>query len=316
MSDLENLVSMGFDEKHAEAALAATKGAGLEQAINWIIDHPQPAEGEAPSASADPADDSEKPSEEDGSMALKCEDCGKILSTSAKAEFHAVKTGHQNFSQTTEGVRTTPMTEEEKKQKLKELEVRIKARKAAKAHEEEQEAFEKEKNRIQSGKNMTEIKKKHEEAEMKKLAEERKRQKLADKAAKERVMKMIEEDKEKRRLASLKKASPGEAASPATPAAVTPAATAAKKTYDECRIQFRFPSGPLATQTFKAKEPLSAVHCWLAVNRPAPSPHSAITLSTSYPKRVFTQEEMQMPLDSLDLVPSASLMVHYKLSNV
>ena len=50
----------------------------------------------------------------------------------------------------------------------------------------------------------------HEEAEMKKLAEERKRQKLADKAAKERVMKMIEEDKEKRRLASLKKASPGE----------------------------------------------------------------------------------------------------------
>ena len=64
-------------------------------------------------------------------------------------------------------------------------------------------------------------------------------------------------------------------------------------------LQFRFPSGPLATQTFKAKEPLSAVHCWLAVNRPAPSPHSAITLSTSYPKRVFTQEEMQMPLDSL-----------------
>lgn len=48
-----------------------------------------------------------------------CNDCGRKLRSAAQAEAHAEKSGHVNFSESTEEIK--PLTEEEKKAKLEEL---------------------------------------------------------------------------------------------------------------------------------------------------------------------------------------------------
>lgn len=62
-----------------------------------------------------------KPGEEPKS--LVCNECGKRFRSQAQAEFHASKTEHVDFSESTEEI--APLTEEEKKAKLEELRQRL-----------------------------------------------------------------------------------------------------------------------------------------------------------------------------------------------
>lgn len=98
---------------------------------------------------------------------IKCEDCGRLFKTSLEVEFHATKSGHANFSESTEEKK--PLTEEEKKAQLKLIEEKIARKRIEREEKEKQEALEKERLRIKSGKDMTEIRRLHEEAEMKKI---------------------------------------------------------------------------------------------------------------------------------------------------
>lgn len=348
MATLEMLISMGFPEAPAARAIELTGNKGVEEAMEWLLAHADdpavavpavaaPANSGSAATSGSSADGSAvanvaaketdtamdtsedgaqttdstavtDPSEEDKeAKSIKCDECGKLFKSSEEVEFHAVKSGHSSFSESTE--EKAPLTEEQKKQKLVELEEKMKARRRAKAEEEEKEAREKEKRRIEMGKNVAEIRRKQQEDEIKKLAEEKRREKLEDKMARQRVKEMIEADKEARRnkLAAAKGEAPPEAA-PVTAAAPP----AAKKVYDESRIQFRLPSGPPLVQTFKAKEPLSAVKLWLSLNSPPSDPTVTVTLATTFPRKVFTEDDMQKPLDVLGLVPSSALMVQYK----
>ena len=50
---------------------------------------------------------------------LICNECGKKFRSQAQAEFHATKTEHVDFAESTEEI--APLTEEEKKAKLEEL---------------------------------------------------------------------------------------------------------------------------------------------------------------------------------------------------
>lgn len=102
---------------------------------------------------------------------IKCEDCGRLFKTSLEVEFHATKSGHANFSESTEEKK--PLTEEEKKAQLKLIEEKIARKRIEREEKEKQEALEKERMRIKSGKDMTEIKRLHEEAEMKKIVRKR-----------------------------------------------------------------------------------------------------------------------------------------------
>lgn len=52
-------------------------------------------------------------------QSLLCNDCGKKFRSQAQAEFHASKTQHVDFAESTEEV--APLTEEEKKAKLEDL---------------------------------------------------------------------------------------------------------------------------------------------------------------------------------------------------
>lgn len=80
-----------------------------------------------------------KPGEE--AKSLVCNDCGRKLRSHAQAEFHATKTQHMNFSESTEEI--APLTDEEKKAKLEELRKKLAEKRAGGS---EQDKIDKKKN--------------------------------------------------------------------------------------------------------------------------------------------------------------------------
>ena len=53
-------------------------------------------------------------------------------------------------------------------------------------------------------------------------------------------------------------------------------------------------------QTFKSKEPLSAVRLYIQLNRDdVPSSNLPVKLMTNFPKKVFTEEDFEKPLDQV-----------------
>jgi len=150
-----------------------------------------------------------------------------------------------------------PLTAEEKAEKLAKLEeLRVKKRAEREAREKE-EAKAKEKARIESGKDMGEIRQALAEQEIKKLAAIRRQEKEDDKKAKARVLAQIEADK----------------------------APAPKKDYTETRVQIRLPSGAPLVQAFGVKEPLSAVRLYVQMNR-TDGGTGDVKLMTNFPKKV------------------------------
>lgn len=84
--------------------------------------------------------------------------CNKLFKTQLEVEYHATKSGHSNFSESTEEKK--PLTEEERREQLRKIEEKLKLKRKEREEKEKHEALEKEKRRIQSGKEMTEAKKK------------------------------------------------------------------------------------------------------------------------------------------------------------
>lgn len=114
----------------------------------------------------------------------------------ATAERHAIKTSHQNFSESTQAI--APLTEEEKQAKLAELKARLAEKRAAKAREEAEERRQSEKIRRKTGQEISVARQQMEEKEMKKAMEAKRREKEADKLAKAKIKAQIEQDKKER----------------------------------------------------------------------------------------------------------------------
>lgn len=68
---------------------------------------------------------------------LVCNDCGKRFKNQALAEYHATKTEHTDFSESTEEI--APLTEEQKAAKLEELRARLAAKRAVQAEKDKVE---------------------------------------------------------------------------------------------------------------------------------------------------------------------------------
>ena len=76
-------------------------------------------------------------------QSLICNDCGKKFRGTTQAQFHAEKSGHENFSESTEEI--APLTEEEKKAKLDELRERLREKRSG---ESEQDKADKKRNEV------------------------------------------------------------------------------------------------------------------------------------------------------------------------
>jgi len=242
---------------------------------------------------------------------VKCDECGKLFKSTVEIEFHAVKSGHQSFSESTEAVK--PLTEEEKREKVRKLEEKIKLRRMTKEAEEKREQIEKEKARRRTGQEIIESKKRLEDEEMKRIAEQRRKEKMEEKLARQRVLEQIERDKEARKIkfgmAAASSAEPPTlpSRSPVVPPMAGSDSDAAKKEYTHSKLQIRLTNGEILTQSFGSKEELAAVRVFIQMNRTDGS--GPFNLMTSFPKKLFTEEDMEKPLYQLGLVPSAVLIL-------
>ncbi|KAI8841112.1 ubiquitin-related domain-containing protein [Chytriomyces cf. hyalinus JEL632] len=317
-TDRVALIDMGFASDRVDAALYATKNSGLQSAMDWLFSH---ADESVPAAGpgstnlgvtenepASEANDDAITEEEMTAQSLKCDDCGRLLRNAAAAEFHAVKSGHQNFSESTQAIK--PLTEDEKKAKLEELRQKLALKREEKRLQEIDESKVNEKVRRTTGKEMTDIKEKMAELEMKKLAEAKKREKEQDRIAKQRIKDQIELDKRDRaaRAEKEKLERQGIQAPVATPvqAPVAVAASAAgPREYSEARIQLRLTAGGAITQVFKSSDPLSVVYEHVASQ--TGNAIGSFKLVQTFPRKVL--DDQSKTLQELGLVPSAALIV-------
>lgn len=199
---------------------------------------------------------------------------------------------HENFSESTEEKK--PLTEEEKREQLATIEAKLKQRRLEREAREKQEELDREKNRIRSGKEILEAKKKHEELEIKKLVEQKKRDKEEEKQARQRVKDQIEQDKLMRKA----KFGSGQIETPQPPVTKTEELPKPPPTnYSEAKLQIRLTDGSTLTQTFSAKEPLSAVRVYIELHRTDPS--GPFSLMTSFDRKLFSSEDYEKPLNSL-----------------
>lgn len=197
------------------------------------------------------------------------------------------------------------LTAEEKEQKLKELEERRAIKRKEREEREKEEATERERRRVEDGKALSKLKQDLNDQEIKKLADERRREKQETADAKRRVLEQIEADKRARQMErDAAKGKISDAPTPQPPAA----APVPKRNYDETKIQIRLQDGQKLEQTFKSKESLSAVRVFIQMNRSS-GESSPIKLMTSFPRKVFVEEDYEKPLEALGLCPSAVLIL-------
>lgn len=121
--------------------MAVTNYKGVEPAMEWLLAHADdPAidsghtigssssAAPAPTAVTEPESSSSAQEKPDGEAAeaksFKCDECGKLLKNQDEMEYHAAKTDHKSFSESTEEKK--PLTEEEKQAQLALLEERMK----------------------------------------------------------------------------------------------------------------------------------------------------------------------------------------------
>ena len=116
---------------------------------------------------------------------LVCNECGKLFRGTAQAEFHASKSGHQDFAESTEEIK--PLTEEEKAAKLAELREKAAARKAAQTDQEKIEQKRNEQISRKKTKETEDLKEQLRAKEQIKEAEKKRAEKQADIEAKKRI---------------------------------------------------------------------------------------------------------------------------------
>jgi len=338
-SEIDNLVEMGFPRNRAEKALAVSGNRGIEAAMEWLFAHSEDPDIDEPykppvghvlgkeesatpgaedeSSEKVPVENSEQPSdtaspteEPKQALSLVCDDCGKRLRSENDVQLHAARSGHSNFSESTEEIK--PLTEEEKKQQLEKIQQRLKERKEQKLAEEKKNALEKEKSRRKMGKEMTSIKQKMELQEAQKIANERKRERMEERLARQRVKDQIARDRaeraEKFGKGGTDLRSDNAAASAILAQPVQPAAAAVeKKQHTTCKLQFRLTNGSTITGTFQATDTLETVRSYVHENRTDGS--APFNLMTTFPRKTYTDGDLGTSLQEAGLVPSAVLIL-------
>ncbi|XP_057317044.1 UBX domain-containing protein 1-A-like [Hydractinia symbiolongicarpus] len=317
--DINALVEMGFSKERVEQALNATNNKGIQPAIEWLFSHPVADKDSGQVLGSGSSDTPEKtgsnvdPETTDKptaagtgtgdasqlALSLVCEDCGKQLRSETDVQTHAARTGHQNFAESSAAIK--PLTEEEKVAQRQRLQEKLQEKRNLRIEEEKQQAKMREKTRRKTGQEISKAKEEHAQLEMKRLAEERRKEKLEEKRLRQKLKEQIAKDRADFKAKSQTTPSPVKTAEPA------PQVHIAKKEYDTCRIQFRLTNGSSLNANFKTDSTLNDVRQHISDNRNDDNLPSS--LSTTFPRRTFTESDMSKTVKELGLVPSAVLVL-------
>ena len=307
-TDLDQLVDMGFDREKAEMGLK--KGGNLPSAIDWLDKNADKSIEDLKEEQAAVAGDASDAASGAQAMSMVCNDCGRKLRNMGAAQFHAEKTGHDDFSESTEQL--APLTEEEKKQKLADLKAKLAAKRAGQADEDKVANKRNEEIRRKHTKENDDAKEQLQRKEQIKEAQKKRQEKADDIAAKKRIKDKIEADKQARKQkAEQDKAmrenpsayNPGAASGPAAGgAALTQPKVSAN--HSEARLRLQTPSGNVM-KTFAAETTLFEVAHALAEENGT----QASSFTQNFPKKVFENSDFGMSLKEAGLVPSAALIV-------
>ncbi|KAI0047394.1 hypothetical protein FA95DRAFT_1589128 [Auriscalpium vulgare] len=341
MSDKDVLISMGFDAARVDWALRATNNRGLQPAMDHILEHnddPIPDPSAQASAPA-PAQPQGEPMDEDDddtaalraayggagasgasatagdleAKSIKCAECGKTFRNTAMANFHAEKSGHDQFEESTEEIK--PLTEDEKKQKLAELREKMAEKRAKKAIEEAKDAKANEQIRRKSGKDAVQAKEDLKMKQLTKEAEAKRREKVEEAKARAAIKEQIEADKRERAAKAAREKAlrdgtplPGQSAGPSSaPAAAAPAPAVAGREFKETRLQIRLASGGQPyTTTLSSDATLREVAEFVAGQTLAVDVET-VTFAQHFPRKQFSKADFSKTLRDLGLTPSAVL---------
>ncbi|KAK3114553.1 hypothetical protein LTR53_007007 [Teratosphaeriaceae sp. CCFEE 6253] len=304
-TDLDQLVDMGFDREKSDMALQ--KSGNLTGAIDWLDKNADKSMEDLNEESAAAAGDAANPGQT--AMSMVCNDCGRKLRNMAAAQFHAEKTGHDDFSESTEEI--APLTEEEKKQKLEELKERLAAKRAGQGEEDRLARKRNEQINKKHTRESEDAKEDLQKKEQIKEAQKKRQEKVDDAAAKKRIKDKIEADKaarkakqdeEKAMRANPEAYNPGAAtAAPAAAAAPAPKVTA---NHTEARLRLQTEAGNVM-KTFPASTTLFEVaHALGEANGTQVG-----SFTTTFPKKVYETADFGMTLKEAGMVPSAALIV-------
>ncbi|KAI0190023.1 UBA/TS-N domain-containing protein [Xylaria flabelliformis] len=301
-SVLDQLLEMGFDKERAE--LAVKKSDGLPDAMDWLEKNQDtPLED---LLAEEESGHSVTKVEGEVALSLVCNECGKKFRSQREAEFHANKSGHADFAESTEEI--APLTEEEKQQRLAELREKVKAKRANQAVVDKEEQKRNEQIRQKATKESQDLKEELQRKEQIKEAAKKRQEKVDEMEAKKRIKAKIEADKEERRRKAeeAKAAREGRAipiTAPAPAAAAAPARPAAN--HNETRLRLQTSGGnvmktlPVDTTLFEVAQMLEAEN-GLAVSK----------FVQNFPRKVFEGNlDFGKTLKEVGLVPSAALIV-------
>ncbi|KAM3566511.1 hypothetical protein ARSEF4850_000555 [Beauveria asiatica] len=313
-SDMDQLLDMGFDKARAE--IAVKKSGGLQGALQWLEDNQDKSiediQAEAAAKSAEDAEDEDETKaqiaalETGNAKSLVCNECGKKFRTPDLASFHASKTDHTDFSESTEEI--APLTEEEKKTRLQELRERLAAKRASQAVQDKEDHKRNEQIRQKSTKESQAAKEDLQRKEQIKDAARKRQERLDDIEAKKRIKAKIEADKaeRKRKADEAKAAREGRAPEAAAPAAAAAAsASKPKGNHAEARLRLQTPNGNIM-KTLPAETTL------FELAQAVQSETGAVvsSFSTTFPRQTFQGDiDMSKTLKEAGLVPSAALIV-------
>uniref|UniRef100_UPI00358E3B37 UBX domain-containing protein 1-like n=1 Tax=Myxine glutinosa TaxID=7769 RepID=UPI00358E3B37 len=336
---MDSLMEMGFPRNRVEKALAVTGNQGVNLAMDWLFEHSNdpdidepytpPADIELCSTATPTAEVQEPPTD------VTPEDlCADEEVDVEEESASIVDTESQEM-----------LSEEEKKEKVKRLEQRLQHARIEREERERQAEVEREKQRRRDGQEMGSARERLRDLEMQQLVEQRTREKQEEKLARQRVKDKIARDKAERAMKVLYEGGQSviqlsrqndilfpcirqfghgceEQAELSTAPMSVPMPSVegkAPKEYNECRIQFRLPDGKQLTGVFGARESLASVRLYLQLNWTPKDVNEGSSytdgnsnnfgLMTPFPRRVFTEDDMEKPLAELGLVPSALVVV-------
>ncbi|KAJ8925828.1 hypothetical protein NQ315_009679 [Exocentrus adspersus] len=203
--------------------------------------------------------------------------------------------GDTGSANTTLQEETAALTPEDKVARANEL---LQKKREEKEREEKENERLKELERRKMGQNVQNLKRWQEDQELKQLKEDRDREKREKQQARDRVLAQIAQDKAERMA---KSAPPPEASRPQV---VSPPP---KLNVNTTRIQFKFPDGSTSMQEFSNSDLLQAVLAHIKSNMNLP--YSNFRLSTTFPRREFTENDYSQTLLDLQLCPTAVILV-------